>query len=241
MEERIDEGRIKGAIDPISLEKTEKIVEQMKSSICQVYGKETGTGFFCKIPYEGKSIPVLMTNYHIIDDDFLKNNKELKISKSNGEIDFININEKSKIYSSPEDKYDMTIIKLKENEINTFLEIDDNLFNKDSENFYEDESIYILHYPDNNEVTVSYGYRIETINEFKIKHKCNTERGSSGGPILNLKTNKIIGFHRSIAKKKIQQTETGIQRSQKENLYEYFNIGTFLKFPLNELDINIMK
>jgi hypothetical protein len=33
MEERIDEGRIKGAIDPISLEKTEKIVEQMKSSI----------------------------------------------------------------------------------------------------------------------------------------------------------------------------------------------------------------
>ena len=33
MEERIDEGKIKGAIDPISLEKTEKIVEQMKTCI----------------------------------------------------------------------------------------------------------------------------------------------------------------------------------------------------------------
>ena len=96
MEERIDEGRIKGAIAPISLEKTEKIVEQMKSSICQVYGKETGTGFFCKIQYEGESIPVLMTNYHIISDDFLKNSKEVKISINDGdgeEYDTINISQ----------------------------------------------------------------------------------------------------------------------------------------------------
>ena len=134
MEERIDEGRIKGAIDPISLEKTEKIVEQMKSSICQVYGKETGTGFFCKIPYEGKSIPVLMTNYHIIDDDFLKNNKEFKISINNGKNDFININEKTKIYSSIRDEYDIMIIKLQEEKnIYHYLELDEDLFKEKTE------------------------------------------------------------------------------------------------------------
>ena len=64
MEGRIDEGKITGAIDAISLENVYKITEQMKFSICQVYGDLTGTGFFCKIPYEGESIPVLMTNYH---------------------------------------------------------------------------------------------------------------------------------------------------------------------------------
>ena len=162
MEERIDEGRIKGAIAPISLEKTEKIVEQMKSSICQVYGKETGTGFFCKIQYEGKSIPVLMTNYHIIDDDFLKNNKELKISNSNGEIDFININEKTKIYSSIRDEYDIMIIKLQEKNIYHYLELDKQLFKENVEKIYKDQSIYIIHYP-MKKVHVSFGYGIKWI------------------------------------------------------------------------------
>ena len=77
----IDGGKIAGAIDAISLENMDKITEKMKFSICQVYGDITGTGFFCKIPYEGKSIPALMTNYHIISDDFLKNNKSFKISR----------------------------------------------------------------------------------------------------------------------------------------------------------------
>ena len=38
MKEIINEGKIKGAIDAISLEKAEKIVEQMKICICMVYG-----------------------------------------------------------------------------------------------------------------------------------------------------------------------------------------------------------
>ena len=93
MEGRIDEGKITGAIDAISLENIDKITEKMKARICQVYaGNLIGTGFFCKIPYEGGRIPVLMTNYHIISDDFLKNNKIFKISINNGEkYDTINI------------------------------------------------------------------------------------------------------------------------------------------------------
>ena len=86
MEGRIDEGRIKGAIDEIPLENLEKITGQMKNSICQLYGDLIGTGFFCKIPYKGKSIPVLMTNYHIISDDFLQKNKKIKISVNDGKV-----------------------------------------------------------------------------------------------------------------------------------------------------------
>ena len=50
MTERIDEGEITGAIDAISLEKAEKILEQMKTCICRIQaGNTRGTGFFCKI------------------------------------------------------------------------------------------------------------------------------------------------------------------------------------------------
>ena len=134
MERRLDEWKITGAIDAISLENIEKITEKMKTSICQVYtGDKKGTGFFCKIPYEGKIIPVLMTNYHVISDDFLKNNKSFKISINNGDkYCTININENSKIYSSIGEKYDIMIIKLRdENNIYHYLDLDENLFDKD--------------------------------------------------------------------------------------------------------------
>ena len=162
MEEIIYEGKIKGAIDTISLKKTEKIIEQMKTCICEVYGEIIGTGFFCKIPYNNEMIPVLMTNYHIISDEFLKNNKQIKITINNDEhIDLININENCNIYSSIKDKYDIMIIKLEEEKnIYQYLELYDNLFKDNSEKLYEDKSIYILHYPNGNKISVSYGHGI---------------------------------------------------------------------------------
>jgi V8-like Glu-specific endopeptidase len=74
------------------------------------------------------------------------------------------------------------------------------------------------------EASISYGTGVELINEYDIKHKCNTDYGSSGGPILNYSTNKVIGIHKGSVKK-----------DDGKNID--FNIGTFLKFPLNELKI----
>ena len=221
MEGRIDEGKIKDAIDAISLENIDKITEKMKTSICQVYGQLTGTGFFCKIPYEGKSIPVLMTNYHIISDDFLKNNKSFEISINNGEIyDTINIKENCKIYSSIRDKYDIMIIKIKdENNKYNYLDLDEHLFDNNSENIYKNKSIYILHYTFNDKVHVSFGYGIEKLDEYYIKHLCNTDPCSSGSPILNLKNNKVIGIHSGVINNK--------------NIEPQYNIGILLKYPLN--------
>ena len=222
MEERIDEGKIKGAIDAITLEKTEKILMQMKTCICMIYDDLIGTGFFCKIPYSNKKIPVLITNYHIISDDFIKNHKQLKISINNEQIyDIISLNENSKIYSSIKDKYDITIIKLEEEKnIYHYLDLDDHLFDDNLEKIYEDKSIYILHYLNGDKISVSYGYGIQKFYEYYIKHLCNTEHCSSGSPILNLKTNKVIGIH-SGAINKNNETK--------------FNIGILLKYPLNEL------
>ena len=223
MEGSIDEGKIQKTIDALSLDNIDKITEKMKTCICQVYGQLTGTGFFCRIPYEGKNIPVLMTNYHIISDDFLKNNKSFKISINNGEkYDTINLNENSKIYSSIRDKYDIMIIKLKdENNKYNYLDLDEHLFDEDSEDIYKNKSIYILHYPNDDKVHVSFGYGIEKLDKYYIKHLCNTEHCSSGSPILNLKTNKVIGIHNGAIINKNNETK--------------YNIGILLKYPLNEL------
>ena len=137
MVEIIDEGKITGAIDLIDVENIEKITEQMKKCICHIYTernaqnkRKEGTGFFCKIPFEHKTISVLMTNYHVINDEYLKNNKKIKITINDEEItDTINLNENMKIYSSVKNEYDLMIIKLeKENDIYHYLELDDKLF-----------------------------------------------------------------------------------------------------------------
>ena len=75
MSEIIEEGKCYGAIEPITINQTELILNQMKKSIFKVKGKKDGTGFFCHI----NKIPVLMTNYHIIDDNMVKSNMEIKL------------------------------------------------------------------------------------------------------------------------------------------------------------------
>ena len=198
----------------------------MKTCICQIYGNIIGTGFFCKILYDNEYIPVLMTNYHIINDQFLQNNKNIKISINNKKIiEEININEIKIIYSSPINKYDIMILKLKENNKYNYLELDQDLYNENSEDLYEDKSIYILHYPNEDNVSVSFGYGIKNVkksdDEYYIKHLCYIKESSSGSPILNLSTNKVIGIH-------IESTLNSENSSK-------FNKGILLKFPLNEM------
>ena len=54
--------------------------------------------------------------------------------------------------------YDIAIIEIKENDnINNFLELDDNLFKDDIEAYYKDISIYTLHYFNGDKASVSYG------------------------------------------------------------------------------------
>ena len=81
MEEIIKEGYIEESPIPISLENSLKIINQMKNSICRIYTKEnTGTGYFCKINYNSKLIPFLITANHILNKEYIENNKEIAIS-----------------------------------------------------------------------------------------------------------------------------------------------------------------
>ena len=54
-------------------------------------------------------------------------------------------------------EYDIMVIKLYEtDEINNYLELDPDLFNENSDSIYKDNHIYILHFPIEGNIFVSY-------------------------------------------------------------------------------------
>ena len=216
----MEEKKIANSPDLINIEGTTKILEQMKRNICKIYNGN-GTGFFCYIPYKNRKLKVLMTNYHVINKHFLNEN-DIIVLGINDEKEFKKISlrdgDDRKIYIN--ENYDLTIIEIKdEDKLNdyNFLELDNYLFEKNSESIYSSNSIYILQYPNFEKTCVGYGV-LKTIDNNNIKHLCCTEKGSSGSPILNLKTYKVIGIHK--------------------NHSEKYNCGTFLKIPIEQLNTN---
>jgi len=217
---------------PVTIESTKIILEQMENSICKIItGERGGTGFFCHINYQNKKLKCLITNNHIINEKIIKNNNNIIVELNNDKKKInIKIDDSRKIYTN-EEKYDTTIIEIKpeKDKINTknFVEIDINIFEENINLI--NKSIYVPQYLKNNcneyKPAVSYGIIKEIKNDYKIIHLCNTDKGSSGSPILNLANNKIIGIH-------------------SEGYKNYnFNLGTLLKYPIEEYlnNINLIK
>ncbi len=209
---------------PVTIEQTKRILEQLEKCICKIYMSNGGkaTGFFCNIKYNNSQqlLPVLITNYHVLNEKDIKQEKTIKISFY-GENELIYkdiiIGEERKVYSS--EKYDTTIIEIKKekDQIFNFLDLDSKIFQDNSNILYYGTSAYILHYPGNKTASISYGVikKGDLTNDYEIYHYCSTEKGSSGSPILSLIDQKVIGI-------------------QKERGNFNFNKGTFLKYPIEE-------
>ena len=69
-------------VKPIPNRITKIINSQLERSVCKIYinKNECGTGFLCKIPFpdEFRLLPVLITNNHVINEEYFKKNKQLK-------------------------------------------------------------------------------------------------------------------------------------------------------------------
>ena len=215
----------------INLSCAEKIVDQMKNSICKIKLENIqGTGFFCKIPFPNNSnyLKLLFTCYHVITDDFL-NKKDVKILlKFNNESNIRELNLNNRIkYTNKE--YDITIIEIKESDnITNYLELDDFLLqgiNSDEINneIFIDKSIYIIEYI-HGELSPSVSSdKIGNIFEekkYNFTHQCRTGNGAAGSPILNVKNNKVIGIHHSTMH------------------HSHRGIGTFLNYAMKEFISN---
>ena len=81
---------------------------------------------------------------------------EIDIELYDDENRIINLNDGRKFYLNKELFIVIVEIIPKKDRIYNFLEIDQNLFQPDSENIFEKGSVYILHNPPKNKV-ISYG------------------------------------------------------------------------------------
>ena len=116
-------------------EEKEKIYNNVKNSICKIVinDNKENYGFFCNILNRENSdiIPVLITNYTTSSLENIKTNVKLKLSLNEGkEEKNISLND-SRIYYTDEN-INITIIEInpKLDGINSFLDIDDNIYLK---------------------------------------------------------------------------------------------------------------
>ena len=182
-------------------DKFEIIGQQKDKSICKIMKNENpiGTGFLCYVIGEYKNKrKALITAYHVLGKEDLKIGNEIKLVFNDNKEKIIKLEDSRRIYANEID--DITIIEILDNDNlnkNILLELDDSIYNTNI-NFknYEDKSIYILHYPQGMFANFSCGV-IKKIENNTISHSCATEHGSSGAPILNLDTLKVIGIHQS--------------------------------------------
>ena len=206
----------------INLKELKTISNQMEKCVCKINKNgEQGSGFFCKVRInENKFLPFLITNNHIIDLEDIKTHKTINISINDDKLSReININE-SRITYTMKKPFDITFIEIKEiDNINSesYLEIDDFIFNESSIDKYQQKPIYLIHYPNQNvEFSTGIIQSISIDDSNSIHHFCETQYGSSGSPIINLENFKVLGIHKGAGDKN-------------------FNLGTFLKNPIKKL------
>ena len=211
-----------GMTQPMNAKRLLYILNEQKLFCCKIKGSDiTGTGFFCNIllPGTSKVLPVLMTCYHVLKEEDLKIGNEIKITLDDDKYEFtIKINESKAIYTNP--NLDVTIIEVYKNEypnINAFLSIDEQIFQKKPYKDYKNNPIYLFHYQEGVESHYSDGI-IKSISEDTniINHNCGSKGGSSGGPLINSINFKVIGIH------------TG------EKQHSNLNTGIFIKPVIND-------
>lgn len=194
---------------------------QIEKCLCKIKSNNLGygTGFLCRIFFPNKVnyLPVLIANNNIIEKDDIEIGKKIIFFLGNKKY-IIKIDNFRKTFIN--EKYNIIIIEIKQNdklEINSFLEIDKNIFKKNLNEIYYGKSIYLLYYEKQKYPKYS-SSEIKSIdmNSYTFEHSCLCEIESLGSPLINLSNFKVIGIHKGILEGKDRK------------------IGIFLKEPLKE-------
>jgi hypothetical protein len=215
---------------PMPSEQTKVILSQLDNCICKVCEEENkkGTGFFCLLPNPDicHLLPVLITNNHVLNEDDLKKEK-IKILL-NENIIYLKLNNRKKFTDK---KIDVTVIEIKPDIDNlninkNFLYIDNEILDENNKHLEKNTNIYVLQIPEGALKSHSTGmiYKIEGNN---IYHTCSTKEGSSGGAILCVSHQKVIGVHiGSIKQEEVNEND--------KNTYDRINLGTLIKTVIDK-------
>lgn len=200
-----------------SFEDITKITNQMMNCICHIKFKNKNcTGFFSKIIYKDKITFCLITNNEIINDNYIKNNKEIKLFLNEGkQTKTIGIDNNRIKYIN--NQIGISIIQINKNEgIKDFLEIDNKVLsgylkeNGNKKNLDKSRWIYVPHYQKTGNIFLSCGI-VKEIKNNEIVHTSNINdiaNGSSGAPILDMENKTVIGIYNH--KKKVGEQRYGI-------------------------------
>ena len=125
-------------------------------------------------------------------------NKTIKIIGNKKEYNIL-IDDSRKIFINDDNKYNIVIIEIKENDgldLNSFLEIDTNI-----ETFIDKEAFIIYISPRNNIDFIE--CKIHNINEHEILFGFNNvnEKSLLFSPIINIDNHKVIGITEGFKKK----------------------------------------
>lgn len=169
----------------------------LQRNVCKLELKIDGnlrfaTGFFCYIP--SKEVIVLITNYHVIDNNYLSKNKEIKyIIEDNGQEEERVISLRLKRNKIVNKELDVTIIEmLDEDNIENFFEVDEDFIKNKN---LKDEKIFSILYPKGQDLNISFGKVIDCYDN-SIEYDIGTAVGSSGSPLISVDGNKVIGLHK---------------------------------------------
>ena len=195
-----------------------------------INNKIYGTGFLMELKKEKIPFYCLITNDHVISEDLIESNTEIKILYAQNDQDKIfkiklNKNERF-IRSYGYLGIGATVIQIfpEKNEINKeffFKNNDIEALAKSNYKMLEDINIHILQYPGSgNILSISQGNYLGIYNINEFFHNASTELGSSGSPVFIFYKGKIVIF--------------GIHKGRNKNK----NIGEFIYPIIHSLKIN---
>ena len=173
--------------------------EKVEKSICEIIKDNGyGSGFFCKIKFEGNEIYCLFSNNHVITEEMILNDENIEI-KLNNEIYKNSLKLKRRIWSN--NNIDFTCIEIIE-EDNLISKIDPFEIDKNNYNIIyklennDKKGIVIASIGGKGDIELPQGiiYNVKDRND-KFLHNCNTEPGFSGGPIILINNLKVMGIH----------------------------------------------
>ena len=201
------ESTLEGHGNPINKDEILNLFK-MEESMCKIkferiennkIKKGKGTGFFCEI--ENENFPIkycLFTNNHVLNEANIEKNNIIKFeyyTEGKNIEKEIKMDNNRKAYTNKE--LDYTCIEILETDgIKNYFKIDPYLYKYNNNiKYLKDNDIFILQYPNCNDICISYG-KILLLIDSNIKHSASTNSGSSGSPIIRRsKENYIIGLH----------------------------------------------
>ena len=191
-----------GYCEPLNKTEIEELLSK-ENSMCKIKFKRivnhklencTGSGFVLQFKY--KEIPFkkcLITNNHVINEAGADDEIRIEYQNLGKSIEMTKNGKERKIFT---DKIlDYSLIELfDDDEFKYFFKIDQDIIKNES-TVFDHHDIFILQYPNGNELSVSLG-KVLSINDKKLRHNCSTSFGSSGSPVISRSSNaSIIGLH----------------------------------------------